>query len=569
MRIPSVDKYTIGKLNSSLFAEVFVLKKTGEFHDNTDDFWILHEETKKNAPNHGNLIILSDGVSSFNGARIASEIFTREFVDSYYRDPLNNNIKLTAMRIIKSINEWLYKVGVCDTENGPMGAAFCLVIFDDNLANIFSAGDVLSLVLRDGKIIFSSRIDREFSKNGELLSNGVGLKESIVINYEHIKIIENDIILLCSDGIHDFVPKSKLEKIISSEKPDKAISMIHELAIENGSKDDVTSILIDLKKCHYNRPVKIYDVIHNIDLEKNTRIKDGVIDGEYIIERKIYESESCSVFLCHKKSNYNELLALKIPSKRIIENSEMLSLFMLEGWASSVIRSKYVVDIINYPYLKQNGIYHVMPYYKGYTLTSLIINELDLETWVNVATQLCKAVYDINRKNIIHRDIKPDNIIISGDGDLKILDLGSIFVPGVVGISARRNVGTTPYMAPELFNGSDGDSRSDVYAIAVTLFQCYCKGEYPYGNNVNYAFLRYRKDTPIWIIEIINKGIAYNPENRYCDSMEMLYDIEQNSKNNKISRKKLRKKLYLVNCKVEVVVLRTIVLILIITMFIL
>src|SRR3954451_24683925 len=124
-----------------------------------------------------------------------------------------------------------------------------------------------------------------------------------------------------------------------------------------------------------------------------------------------------------------------------------------------------------------------MPFYGGETLERRILRgpPFALLPGLEIATGLCKAVAALHRAGVVHRDIKPDNVILQPGGGVRLIDLGVARLPQVEEFDAADIPGTPSFMAPELLAGtSQGDERSDLYALGVTLFRLF-GGGYAYG----------------------------------------------------------------------------------------
>ena len=124
-----------------------------------------------------------------------------------------------------------------------------------------------------------------------------------------------------------------------------------------------------------------------------------------------------------------------------------------------------------------------MPLYQGELLDVRISRApaLGLEEGRTIAITLARAAAALHRAGIIHRDIKPDNVILETGGSLKLLDLGVVRLPGMEDAPPDSIPGTVAYVAPEMFAGEPGNEATDIFALGVTMFLAFT-GEFPYGN---------------------------------------------------------------------------------------
>ena len=162
-----------------------------------------------------------------------------------------------------------------------------------------------------------------------------------------------------------------------------------------------------------------------------------------------------------------------------------------------------------------------------------------LEQGVDIGLKLGRAIYALHRRRIIHRDVKPDNVMLVADAKappgLRLLDLGVARLPGIETAVGEDIPGTPSYMAPELFAGAAGDERSDVYALGVTLYRLFSGGHYPYGEIEAFShprfgkrapLSRHRPDLPAWLDAVLGRATTVEPAERYADAMEFAFDLE-------------------------------------------
>ena len=178
-----------------------------------------------------------------------------------------------------------------------------------------------------------------------------------------------------------------------------------------------------------------------------------------------------------------------------------------------------------------------MPLYQGELLSNRLARRpaVGLEEGRNIAIKLARGVAALHRAGIIHRDIKPDNIILEAEGSLKLIDLGVVRVPGMEDFPPEDIPGTMGYMAPEMLAGEPGDEATDMYALGVTMFRAFA-GEFPYGNldAVNpprktrpTPLGDLRPDLPAWLQAALGRAIAIDPAERFRDMNEFAVEMER------------------------------------------
>jgi serine/threonine protein kinase len=157
-----------------------------------------------------------------------------------------------------------------------------------------------------------------------------------------------------------------------------------------------------------------------------------------------------------------------------------------------------------------------------------------LEEGRHIAIKLARAAAALHRVGIVHRDIKPDNVILEAEGSLKLIDFGVVRVGGLGDSLAADIPGTPAYMAPEMFEGEAGTEATDIYALGVTMFRAFT-GEFPYGNADATSPPRrirptplsaLRPDLPAWLQAALARAVAVDPGERFRDMTEFALEME-------------------------------------------
>jgi serine/threonine protein kinase len=190
-------------------------------------------------------------------------------------------------------------------------------------------------------------------------------------------------------------------------------------------------------------------------------------------------------------------------------------------------------------------LYVVTEYIEGQTLAQWMRDhpQPDLETVRGLIDQIAKGLQAFHRLEMLHQDLRPENILIDRAGTVKLIDFGSARVAGVAEATALAErgtmLGTPQYSAPEYFLWEEGTTRSDQFSLGVIAYQM-LGGRLPYGAEVakcrtaaeqkrlKYAsLLQSRRDVPVWVDGAIKKAVHPNPERRYEAISEFLYDLRQ------------------------------------------
>ena len=263
-----------------------------------------------------------------------------------------------------------------------------------------------------------------------------------------------------------------------------------------------------------------------------------VINGRYEIIKLIGEGGMANVYLAFDpilKRN----VAVKILRGDLSNDEKFVKRFKREAISASSLAHPNIVEI--YDVGEENGNYFiVMEYVDGVTLKTLIKKrgKMILAEALDITKQVASGLECAHASYIIHRDIKPQNIMVLDDGLVKITDFGIAVASNSESLTQTNSVmGSVHYLPPEQANGTGSTIRSDIYSLGIMMFEM-LTGKVPFKGEtaVEIAIKQLkeplpslsmnRDDIPQSVENIILKACAKNPENRYANVTEMLYDLD-------------------------------------------
>ena len=249
---------------------------------------------------------------------------------------------------------------------------------------------------------------------------------------------------------------------------------------------------------------------------------------------------------------FKRTVAIKIIKFENSNKIENLIRFQNEARFSAAFNHPNIVKI--YDYGEHNNLpYIVNEYMKSQTLRDVLDykKNLGLNETCQIMLQLCDAVIEVHSKNIIHRDIKPQNIYYLSDGTVKLSDFGiSVLLNSPLNVNENKKVmGTVQYLAPELVYGKKCSFQSDIYAMGITMFEL-LTGQVPFDASKvsDIAYMQVNDEMPsvLTIIptlpkevdKIVQKATAKDVQDRYKTVVELRKDILSLYKNKKLIKKK-------------------------------
>ena len=483
----------------------------------------------------GIVAAVADGVGGHKGGREASELAIRGFIDAYYALPETLGIQLAASRALEAVNNWIHAQGRNDPELSGMSCTFSGLILAQRSCHIVHIGD--SRVYRLSEDCLERLTEDHVAGRGDfahVLQRAIGFEEFVRFDHSAIGLRQHDRFLVCTDGVHGALSDARLKALLGERTvPEESAQAVVDAALTAGGQDNATALVLDVVDLP---PADQDELMHAIaglpilDLPPSGATVDGFLLGEILSDGRYSRMFRASDTL------QGRAVVLKFPHPRVASEGSYRLAFVREAWVATRVRSLLIGEIIELPPGRQTRLYSVMPFYDGETLERRLKRSprLTLAEGVGIATKLAGAVATLHRSGIIHRDIKPDNVILPKSGGLRLVDLGVARVPRLEDFPAEDIPGTPSYMAPELFQGNAGDEFSDLYALGVTVYRMFT-GAYPYGEIEPFMrprfskyipLSRYRPDLPAWLDVVVAKALNVNPAHRFGDVIEFVHELE-------------------------------------------
>lgn len=499
----------------------------------------------------GIAIALADGISSSEVSQIASETAVTSFLADYFCTSEAWSVKKSAQRVIIATNSWLHSQSQqsqhrYDKDKGYVCTLSAIVI-KSTTAHILHVGDSRIYRLRDNTLEQLTEDHRHWiSRDQSYLSRALGINQQVEIDYQALPVEQGDIFLLATDGVYEYANADFIIKAIHefANDLDKTVKTIADEAYAQGSTDNLTAQLIRIDELPDQDANEIYQQLTELPFPPILDAR-AIFDGYQII-REVHASSRSHVYLALDFETNTQVI-IKTPSIDLRADPAYLERFLMEEWIARRINSAHVLKPCSQT-RKRNYLYTVTEFIDGQTLTQWMIDhpKPDVETVRGIVEQIAKGLLAFHRMEMLHQDLRPENIMIDSAGTVKIIDFGATRVAGMMEITspiARNNIlGTAQYTAPEYFLGENGTSRSDIFSLGVITYQMLA-GRLPYGTQVAKSRTRAAqkkliynpvldddREIPVWIDEALRKAVHPNPYRRYGELSEFVFDLRHPNK---------------------------------------
>ena len=424
---------------------------------------------------------IADGIGGAKGGRVAAETAVRGFLDGFCDLPETMEVRRAAATVLNSLNGWIIPKAKRDSELAGMGCTFTALVLRGRVAHILHVGDTRAYRLRGDRLaLLDHRPCARGQRRGRsnILNRALGVETEVRLDYATQPVALHDRFLLCSDGVHAFLTPDPIADILRERSAsDDRRARAGGRGVHPGSTDNCTALVVDVVELPTAETADIGAAIMQLPLIP-VPVDGETVDG-FVLKVLVSDGRYTSLFGAVDEVEGGEVV-LKFPKPQVAAVATYHAAFVREAWVGARVNSPWVGRVIELPPGRQTCLYTVMPLYQGELLSTRLARRpmVGLEEGRNIAIKLARGVAALHRAGIIHRDIKPDNMILESEGSLKLIDLGVVRVPGMEDFPPEDIPGTLAYMAPEMFAGEPGNEETDIYALGVTMFRAFT-GEYP------------------------------------------------------------------------------------------
>ena len=486
----------------------------------------------------GIAVAIADGMSGSDAGKEASEACISGFLRDYYSTPESWSAKTSGQKVLGSLNSWLHSQGQRQYgSHKGMVTTFSSIVFKSNSAYIFHVGDTRIYRLRNNELKCLTNDHRlEVSEEKSYLTRAMGIDIHIDIDYKSVLVEPGDIYMLSTDGVHEFINDKNIHKILTEDKSlkQRAKSII-DIALENKSNDNLTCLLVQIESLPTENEDEFYKKLTALPFPPP--LEPGMILDGYKIIRHLFSNKRTELYLAHDRE-LDTHVVIKAPSVNYTDDPQYINSFLLEEWAGRRINNNHVLNILDMP-RKRTALYYITEYLQGTTLRQWMNDNPrpSLSTVRNFIRQIAQGLRAFHRQEMIHQDLKPENIIVDKHGTLKIIDFGSTKIPGIeeinIPIDTHILQGTEDYTAPEYHLGERATNRTDIFSLGVIAYEL-LTGKIPYAkalnaknlHKLNYVSIKqYVPEIPYWVDKAIQKSVSINPEQRFQVLSEFIYAL--------------------------------------------
>ena len=485
----------------------------------------------------GFVAAIADGVSRGGEGTMAAQTTVMSLVQDFFGAPPTWDTTVVLDRILGAQNAWL---AAHNRRRG--GAAMCTltaVVLRGHTWTVAHVGDTRAYLVREGEcrqLTQDHCIDHPDLRSQ--LTRAMGQDDAVRIDYLQGELQLGDTFVLASDGVHGHLGAARLRALAGEGSAQAASEQLVAAALSAGATDNATALVLRVRGLARSRLEDA--LVRSRQLPVPARLKVGeVIDG-LVIESVVADS---GVHLAYRAraANGGATWLLKTLHPARAGDPQERAMLAHEAWLAARVGERGDAGFARlHERPDATAFYLLFDWHEGETLEAVAarsgpggVSVADAVGWARAAA---RSVGRLHRLGVIHRDIKPSNLHLGRDGELRLLDLGVALSGNEPAEQRSLHAGTPSYMNPELWDDEPVDPQTDLFALAVSVYQL-LTGHLPFGDIEPYQKLRYRRDpkppsrlrpdVPIWLDHVLLKALSLDKRLRFETAEEFLLALDR------------------------------------------
>lgn len=468
---------------------------------------------------------------------MAAQTSVMSLVEDYFAAPPTWDTSVVLDRIISAQNSWL-----AAHNRRHVGAAMSTLTalaLRGQTWTVAHVGDTRAYLVRGAEC---RRLTQDHSLDHpdlrSQLTRAMGQDDAIRVDYLQGELHLGDIFVLVSDGVHSRLAQSRMLALLREGSAQEASAALVQAALSAGSQDNATALVIRVLGLARSRLEDA--LVRSRQLPVPPRMKVGdEIDG-HVVTALVADT---GVHLLYQVRHVETraLRALKTLHPSRASDPQERAMLAHEAWLGMRVSERTDAGFVKLHEVQDaSAFYLVFDWHTGHTLEQLAAQRgsagLPLSDVLVWSLAAAKAIGQLHRLGVVHRDIKPGNLHAGEDGQLRLLDLGVALSGNEPAEQRSLHAGTPSYMNPELWDDEPVDAQTDLFALGITMYQL-LTGHLPFGDFEPYQKARYRRapkppsrlrpDVPIWLDHIVLKAVAFDKKQRFETAEELELAIQR------------------------------------------
>ena len=480
------------------------------------------------ATSKGHLLAVADGVSQCADGALAAQATVQALALDYYSTPETWAIPQALDKLLTAHNRWLRANG----GGQPLLTTLTALILRGRRYCLAHVGDCRAYLLREGKLRqLTSEHVWEHPGMDHVLKRAMGLDEHLLMDYSDGALHLGDQFLIVSDGVWAVLTDADIQASLQKHPFEQQCQRLLELAWQRGSQDNASALLVRVDALPDSTLGEALAPLDERALPP--RLQAGQpFEGWDVVSLR---GETRQSMIYRVRDPLQQTWLLKTLPASLHDDEHARQALVLEEWFMQRVAGDFTPEL--HPLPQRRHLYYVMREHPGQTLEARKRQHglMSIAACRTLATQLLRAVGKLHQRNLIHCDIKPENLLLGDDERLRLLDFGLCYCPGLSAGDSISAAGTPSYMAPETLAGATPTPAQDIYACGVTLYYL-LTGHYPYGEVEAFQRPRfhqptpascYRPDIPPWLDDLLLRAVAREPAQRIETAEQWLLEMEQ------------------------------------------